>query len=87
MLAALGSMSQDVVEGFGTETTGDDHRQTQLLAERFQGVCAEAAKVLHSIGRRNVCNAMLASRLAFRRLLEGEMRGEHLVVRFLFHDE
>ena len=74
VLAALGAVSQQVVEGLGTESAGDDHRQTKFLAKRFQSARTEAAKVFDSLLRRIVLDAVLDGRGALGELIQAEVR-------------
>ena len=80
VLAALRGMRQHTVKRLGAVTTGNDHRQTKCLAERFQAALAEHLEVVHRLLRRSVVNPVLAGSGALGKLADAEVWRKKIVL-------
>ena len=80
MLALAARVNDDLVQLLGAVAAGDDDGQSQLLAQRFEGVGAEPPQVLHHLGRRPVVDAVLHSRDALGELPQLKVRCQNSVV-------
>ena len=80
MLRLAGSVNDNLVQLLAAEPAGDDHRQSQLLAQRFEGVDAQPPQVLHRLRRWHIRDAVLPCRGALGELPQREVRCQNSVV-------